>query len=63
MEISRGGIASLHAYSATSQVKRNNDAQATSKPQETPQTNRNQANSENNPIAGSKIGSVINTSA
>lgn len=63
MEISKGGIESLQAYSHISPARRNNDAQATDKPQEAPQTNRNQASFENNPIAGSKIGSVINTSA
>ncbi|TCV87479.1 hypothetical protein [Sulfurirhabdus autotrophica] len=56
-------IAALTSTNQTSQVKRTEEAQQAAKALETQQANQSQASTENRPVAGNTVGSIINTSA
>ena len=58
-----GGIEALKAYDRAYQLRRSDAAKEVSNAQALQQLQRNQASSENRPIAGSTVGSVINISA
>ncbi len=56
-------IAALTTTNQTSQIKRAEEAQQAAKKLETQQANQSQASTENRPVPGSTVGSIINTSA